>query len=90
MIFRPEGRVDGRSMLITPRPRRESTCSPRTLARELLPYGIRTNAIAPGVVPWFARRSTTNPELKKAYEARIPPIEIGYTGPHRSLACYLR
>jgi 3-oxoacyl-[acyl-carrier protein] reductase len=58
----------------------------KTLARELLPYGIRTNAIAPGMVRTPINEDKwTDPELKKAYEARIPsgrfaqPIEIGYT-----------
>ena len=58
----------------------------KTLARELLPYGIRTNAIAPGMVRTPINEDKwTDPELKKAYEARIPsgrfaqPVEIGYT-----------
>jgi NAD(P)-dependent dehydrogenase (short-subunit alcohol dehydrogenase family) len=58
----------------------------KTLARELLPYGIRTNAIAPGMVRTPINEDKwTDPELKKTYEARIPsgrfaqPIEIGYT-----------
>jgi 3-oxoacyl-[acyl-carrier protein] reductase len=58
----------------------------KSLARELLPYGIRTNAIAPGMVRTPINEDKwTDPELKKSYEARIPsgrfalPIEIGYT-----------
>lgn len=58
----------------------------KTLARELLPHGIRTNAIAPGMVRTPINEDKwTDPELKKAYEARIPsgrfaqPVEIGYT-----------
>jgi 3-oxoacyl-[acyl-carrier protein] reductase len=57
----------------------------KTLARELLPYGIRANAIAPGMVRTPINEDKWNdPELKKSYEARIPsgrfalPIEIGY------------
>ena len=57
----------------------------RTLARELLPHGIRTNAIAPGMVRTPINEDKwSDPELKKAYEARIPagrfamPVEIGY------------
>jgi NAD(P)-dependent dehydrogenase (short-subunit alcohol dehydrogenase family) len=57
----------------------------KTLARELLPHGIRTNAIAPGMVRTPINEDKwTDPELKKAYEARIPvgrfamPVEIGY------------
>jgi len=57
----------------------------KTLARELLPYGIRANAIAPGMVRTPINEDKwSDPELKKSYEARIPsgrfalPIEIGY------------
>jgi len=57
----------------------------RALARELLPHGIRTNAIAPGMVRTPINEDKwTDPELKQAYEARIPsgrfalPVEIGY------------
>lgn len=58
----------------------------KTLARELLPYGIRTNAIAPGMVRTPINEDKWNdPDLKKSYEGRIPsgrfaqPVEIGYT-----------
>ncbi|MGA2975147.1 MAG: SDR family oxidoreductase [Spirochaetia bacterium] len=58
----------------------------KTLARELLPYGIRANAIAPGMVRTPINEDKwSDPELKKAYEERIPsgrfalPVEIGYT-----------
>jgi NAD(P)-dependent dehydrogenase (short-subunit alcohol dehydrogenase family) len=57
----------------------------KTLARELLPYGIRANAIAPGMVRTPINEDKwSDPELKKSYEARIPsgrfalPVEIGY------------
>jgi NAD(P)-dependent dehydrogenase (short-subunit alcohol dehydrogenase family) len=57
----------------------------KTLARELLPHGIRTNAIAPGMVRTPINEDKWNdPELKKSYESRIPsgrfaqPVEIGY------------
>jgi 3-oxoacyl-[acyl-carrier protein] reductase len=58
----------------------------KSLARELLPYGIRANAIAPGMVRTPINEDKwADPELKKSYEARIPsgrfalPIEIGYS-----------
>ena len=58
----------------------------KTLARELLPHGIRTNAIAPGMVRTPINEDKwADPALKKSYEERIPsgrfaqPIEIGYT-----------
>jgi 3-oxoacyl-[acyl-carrier protein] reductase len=57
----------------------------KALARELLPHGIRTNAIAPGMVRTPINEDKwSDPELKQAYEARIPsgrfalPVEIGY------------
>lgn len=57
----------------------------RALARELLPHGIRANAIAPGMVRTPINEDKwSDPELKQAYEARIPtgrfalPAEIGY------------
>jgi len=57
----------------------------KSLARELLPHGIRANAIAPGMVRTPINEDKwADPELKKAYEARIPtgrfamPVEIGY------------
>jgi NAD(P)-dependent dehydrogenase (short-subunit alcohol dehydrogenase family) len=57
----------------------------KTLARELLPHGIRANAIAPGMVRTPINEDKwADPELKKSYETRIPagrfaqPVEIGY------------
>jgi NAD(P)-dependent dehydrogenase (short-subunit alcohol dehydrogenase family) len=57
----------------------------KTLARELLPYGIRANAVAPGMVRTPINEDKwVDPELRKSYETRIPsgrfalPIEIGY------------
>lgn len=57
----------------------------RTLQRELAPNGIRVNGIAPGMVRTPINEDKwADPELKKAYEARIPsgrfaqPVEIGY------------
>jgi 3-oxoacyl-[acyl-carrier protein] reductase len=57
----------------------------KTLARELLPYGIRANAIAPGMVRTPINEDKwSDPDLKKSYEARIPsgrfalPVEMGY------------
>ncbi len=57
----------------------------KSLQRELAQHGIRANAIAPGMVRTPINEDKwTDPELKKAYEARIPsgrfalPVEIGY------------
>ncbi len=58
----------------------------KTLARELMPHGIRANAVAPGMVRTPINEDKwADPDLKKAYEARIPsgrfalPVEIGHT-----------
>jgi len=58
----------------------------KTFQRELAEYGIRINAIAPGMVRTPINEDKwSDPELKKKYEARIPsgrfalPVEIGYT-----------
>jgi 3-oxoacyl-[acyl-carrier protein] reductase len=58
----------------------------RALARELTGKGVRVVGVAPGMVRTPINEDKwADPELKKAYEARIPsgrfayPVEIGYT-----------
>jgi NAD(P)-dependent dehydrogenase (short-subunit alcohol dehydrogenase family) len=50
----------------------------RALAKELGPYGIRANSIAPGLIRTeFSRQSWTNPAFLKQYEVSIPSGRIG-------------
>jgi len=50
----------------------------RVLARELSSYGIRVNAIAPGMIRTeFSRPSWSDPQLVKQYEASLPMGRIG-------------
>lgn len=50
----------------------------RALARELSAYGIRANAIAPGLIKTdFSKPSWSNPDFLKQYEASVPLGRIG-------------
>jgi 2-deoxy-D-gluconate 3-dehydrogenase len=52
----------------------------RGLAQELGQYGIRVNAVAPGLVRTeFSRSSWTNPQLMEQYEMSVPLGRIAET-----------
>lgn len=52
----------------------------RVLAKELGPYGIRVNAIAPGLIRTeFSRGTWSNPEMMKEYEKSVPLGRAGET-----------
>jgi NAD(P)-dependent dehydrogenase (short-subunit alcohol dehydrogenase family) len=53
----------------------------RVLARELGAYGIRANAVAPGLARTeFSKLSWSDPEFMKQYEASVPLGRIAETG----------
>jgi len=50
----------------------------KTLARELAPYGINSNAVGPGVIRTrMAKPILKNPKFMKRYEERIPAGRLG-------------
>jgi NAD(P)-dependent dehydrogenase (short-subunit alcohol dehydrogenase family) len=52
----------------------------RALAQELSSYGVRVNAIGPGLIKTdFSKASWSNPDFLKKYEASMPLGRVGYT-----------
>jgi len=62
----------------------------RSLARELGPYGIRVNGIAPGMIKTdFSQPTWTNPALLEKMELSLPLRRAGETGDLVGAALFL-
>lgn len=59
----------------------------RTLARELAPYAIRVNAVAPGVIYTPFQERHTSPELLASFKGMIPLGRLG--SPEDCVGAYL-
>lgn len=59
------------------------------LAKELAPFGIRVNAISPGVIDTRYHEVFSTPEVMKGYVAGIPLGRIGTPAEVASVICFL-
>src|SRR5215207_3067327 len=53
------------------------TCYTKSMAKELAPYGIRVNAVAPGVIATPFHDVFSTPEMLKAFVSTIPLGRLG-------------
>jgi 3-oxoacyl-[acyl-carrier protein] reductase len=59
------------------------------LAKELAPFGIRVNAVSPGVIDTRYHEQFSTPEMMKGYVAGIPLGRVGTPNEVASVICFL-
>lgn len=59
------------------------------LAKELAPFGIRVNAVSPGVIDTKYHETFSTPEMMKGYVAGVPLGRVGTPGEVASVICFL-
>lgn len=59
------------------------------LAKELAPFGVRVNAISPGVIDTKYHQTFSTPEVMKSYVGMIPLGTIGTPAEVASVICFL-
>jgi 3-oxoacyl-[acyl-carrier protein] reductase len=59
------------------------------LAKELAPFGIRVNAVSPGVIDTRYHEQFSTPEIMKGYVAGIPLGRVGTPEEVASVICFL-
>ena len=59
------------------------------LAKELAPYGVRVNAISPGVIDTPYHEEFSSPEMMKTYEGMIPLGRVGTPAEVGKVICFL-
>ena len=59
------------------------------LAKELAPYGVRVNAVSPGVIDTRYHETFSTPEMMKGYVAGIPLGRVGTPDEVGAVICFL-
>ena len=59
------------------------------LAKELAPFGVRVNAVSPGVIDTRYHEQFSTPEMMKGYVAGIPLGRVGTPDDVASVICFL-
>jgi 3-oxoacyl-[acyl-carrier protein] reductase len=59
------------------------------LAKELAPFGVRVNAVSPGVIDTHYHEQFSTPEMMKGYVSGIPLGRVGTAGEVAAVICFL-
>ena len=59
------------------------------LAKELAPFGVRVNAVSPGVIDTAYHEQFSSPEMMKGYVAAIPQGRVGTPEEVAEVICFL-